>query len=279
MGLRIQTNITSMGANRQLSAHTNERGRTIQRLSSGERITSAGDDAAGLSISEKLRSGIRSMQMASRNTQDGISVVQTAEGGIVEAQNILIRLRELSTQAASDTVGPAERSFLDQEFQQLKSEVTRIANTTVYNGTQLLNGTAVPMEFQVGIENDSFGDRVIFAPEKANLTAPSLGIAGARVDTKEMARNNFTAIDSAISRLGDFRSYLGAIQSNLVEHSHGLETHRQNLAATNSRMRDTDYAEWTARQIQLSILQETNVAVVAQANATAQSAVKLLEKA
>lgn len=268
-----------MQANRRLTSASGEHGRTLQRLASGERIVRSGDDAAGMSISEKLKANIRSMQMAARNSQDGISMVQTAEGGVVEAQNILMRLRELSVQAASDTVGPPERSYLDQEFQHLKNEVTRIANTTVYNGTPLLNGTSSPMEFQVGVDNNSFADRIVFETGQANLTALSLGINMGSVETKENALANLSRIDQAMDRVSNFRSYLGAVQSDLHEHTETVNVHRTNLAAANSRMRDADMAEWASTNIQQAIMEESNVSVLAQANTTAKSALSLLEKA
>lgn len=268
-----------MEASRRLTANSGERARTLERLASGERIVRSGDDAAGLSISEKLKASVRSIQMASRNTQDGISLVQTAEAGITEAQNILHRLREVSVQAASDTVGQTERIYLDMEFQALKSEITRVGNVTTFNGTSLLNGTGSELEFQVGIDNHGSQDRVSVRTGDANVTASALGLAAGRVDTRESALRNLPAIDSAVSQLNDFRSYLGAVQSNLVSHSSNIERAKADLANANSRIRDADYAQWTTEQIKQSIIESANVSVLAQANTVPQSAVKLLEKA
>lgn len=279
MGLRIQTNLSSMEASRRLTANSGERARTLQRLASGERIVRSGDDAAGLSISEKLKASVRSIQMASRNTQDGISLVQTAEGGITEAQNILHRLRELSVQAASDTVGQAERAYLDMEFQHLKSEITRVGNVTTFNGTSLLNGSGSELEFQVGIENNGAQDRISVRTGDANVTASALGLAAGKVDTRESALRNLPNIDSAVVRLNDFRSYLGSVQSNLASHSSNIERAKADLASANSRIRDADYAVWTTEDIKQSILENANVSVLAQANTVPQSALKLLEKA
>lgn len=267
-----------MGVGRRLAENTGERTRTIQRLATGERIVRSGDDAAGLSISEKLKSRIRSIQMASRNTQDGISIVQTAEGGVTEAQNILIRLRELSVQAASDTVGGEERSYINAEFQHLKSEISRIAKTTRFNGAALLDGSGTPMEFQVGIDNGG-ADRLTYQAGDANLTTLAIGLGTTGVESKEGALKNLPKIDGAIHTLNNFRSYLGSLQSSLMENAQNIDTHRTNLSAANSRVRDADIAEWTSKDARDKILQETNVAMLAQANTVPQTAVKLLENA
>lgn len=278
MGLRIATNMQTMTANRELSSVTGDRVRTLERLSSGNRIVRSGDDAAGLSISEKLRGGIRSMQMAQRNTQDGISMIQTAEGGIVEAQNMLIRLRELSMVAASDTVGNEERAYTNAEFQQLKGEIQRIANTTMYDRANLLNGTAKSFDFQIGIENAGV-DRLTYNTQDANITPGALGIANLATDTKEGARQNLAVISSAISKLSENRAYLGGMQSQLSSHMQNLDVSRTNLSEGNSRIRDADMAEWTAKATSLSIRQEAGNAVLLQAQGVPKSALKLLENA
>ena len=160
MGLRINTNVPSLLAQRNLRTTRSSLDRSLERLSSGSRINHAGDDAAGLAISESMRSQIRGLSQAERNAQDGISVIQIAEGALAEVSNILIRMRELGVQAASDTIGQNERKFLDVEFQQLMSEIDRIAASTEYNGVKLLNGQASSFEIQVGTKNNPLVDRV-----------------------------------------------------------------------------------------------------------------------
>lgn len=278
LGLRIATNMQTMQANRELSSVTSERQRTLERLSSGERIVRSGDDAAGLSISEKLRGGIRSMQMAQRNTQDGISMIQTAEGGIIEAQNMLIRMRELSMVSASDTVGNEERSYVNMEFQQLKDEIRRIANTTIYDRTHLLNGTGPTIDFQVGIEH-SANDRISYSIPNANILPGALGIDSLKADTKQGAHQNLAVLDQAISNLADSRSSLGAMQTQLTHHIQNLDVARTNHSAGNSRIRDADMAEWTAKAVALNIRQDAGGAVLLQAQGVPKAALKLLENA
>ncbi len=278
MGLRISTNVQSIRANRELESATRTHTRTLEKLSSGSRIISAGDDAAGLSISEKLRGSIRSFQMAQRNTQDGVSIIQTAEGGMIEAQNMLVRLRELSIQAASDTIGDQERGYVNTEFQHLKGEIQRIANTTIYDRTPLLNGTSRTLDFQVGIDHDN-ASRISFSSEITNMLPNTLGISNADVSTKDGARSGLAALDAAISRVAENRAYLGGIQSELNHQIQVDDVHRQNLSAGNSRLRDTDFAEWTSKEVSEHIRQDAGNAVLVQANAVPNMALKLLEKA
>lgn len=278
MGLRISTNISAMRTGRHLEEDTKAHTRTVERLASGNRIVVAGDDAAGLSISEKLKGSIRSYQMAQRNTQDGISLLQTAEGGIVEAQNILIRLKELSVQAASDTIGNEERQYTNMEFQHLKSEIQRIANTTLYDRKQLLNGTGPTLDFQVGIENSENIDRLTFSAEKANISLGALGIGALAVDSKQGAQAGLGSLDNAIAKLGENRAYLGGVQSQLSSHIQNVDVHRTNLAAGNSRLRDADIAEWSSKEVAERIQQNAANSMLVQANGISKAAVALLEK-
>ncbi len=264
-----------MQANRELSSATSDRQRTLERLASGDRIVRSGDDAAGLSISEKLRGGIRSMQMAQRNTQDGISMIQTAEGGIVEAQNILVRMRELSMVSASDTVGNDERSYVNMEFQQLKDEIRRIANTTIYDRTHLLNGSGPQLEFQVGIDHNA-ADRIGYSVPGANILPSALGIDGLVAHTKQGAQSNLPVIDQAISKLADSRSSLGAMHSQLSHHIHNLDVARTNHSQGNSRIRDADMAEWRSKEVSQALRQEAGNQVLLQAQGVPQAALKLL---
>src|SRR6201996_5466520 len=176
MGLRINTNVAAINAQRNLMGSKLDHDKSLERLSSGYRINRAGDDAAGLAISESLRAQIRGLKQASRNAQDGISLVQVAEGGLNEVQSILIRLRELGVQAASDTVGPVERQFLNVEYDQLISEIQRIADGTEFNSTPLLNGTGAVFEIQVGVRNNPNIDRIVFDASKADSTIAALGV-------------------------------------------------------------------------------------------------------
>jgi len=276
MGLRIATNVQSMNAQRNLGTSFEKQASSLNKLSSGARITKAGDDAAGLAISEKLKGSIRSMQQANRNANDGISLIQTAEGGINEVSNILLRLRELSVQAASDTVGDAERGFTDKEFQNLKSEIDRIANVTKFNGTSLLNGSGKTLDFQVGIENNPENDRLQYATSATDVTLGHLGLSSTGTASKESAQANLAAIDTAIMAVNENRAGLGALQNRLSSTVNNLSISTENLAAANSRIRDTDMAAETSELTKQSILSQAGTAVLSQANSSQNLALKLL---
>lgn len=277
MGLRISTNLASMGAQRVLSRTTEEVNKSFQRLASGNRIVSAGDDAAGLSISENLHAQIRSLKQAERNAQDGISLVQVAEGGMSEIGNILVRLRELSIQAASDTIGDRERGFIDKEYQSLKAEVDRIANVTNFNGTPLLNGEAEKsnLEFQVGARN-SEADRINFDVAEYAVTADALGISGVRAESIDSARDSIESLDEAIGRVTGARAGLGAMQNKLQSTTNTIAISKENLSQARSRIADTDIAEEMTNLTQRNILQSAGVSVLSQANSAPQQALKLL---
>lgn len=276
MGLRIATNVQSMNAQRNLSTSFEKQASALNKLSSGQRITKAGDDAAGLAISEKLKGSIRSMQQANRNANDGISLIQTAEGGINEVSNILLRLRELSVQAASDTVGDVERGFTDKEFQNLKSEIDRISNVTKFNGTNLLNGSGKTLDFQVGIENSPENDRLQYATAQTDVTLGHLGLSDSGTMSKESAQNNLAKIDMAIQSVNENRAGLGALQNRLSSTVNNLSISTENLAAANSRIRDTDMASESSELTKQSILSQAGTAVLSQANSSQNLALKLL---
>ncbi len=276
MGLRIATNVQSMNAQRNLGLSNEKQANSLNKLSSGMRITKAGDDAAGLAISEKLKGSIRSMQQANRNANDGISLIQTAEGGINEVSNILLRLRELSVQAASDTVGDVERSFTDKEFQNLKSEIDRISQVTKFNGTNLLNGSGATLDFQVGIENSPEHDRLQFATANTDVTLGKLGLSETGTMTKQAAQENLAKIDVAIMSVNENRAGLGALQNRLSSTVQNLSIATENLAAANSRIRDTDMAAETSELTKQSILSQAGTAVLSQANSSQNLALKLL---
>ncbi len=279
MSLRIATNMAAMTANRALTHTSEQQAKTYQRLASGNRITEAGDDAAGLSISENLRAQIRSMTQAERNANDGISFVQVAEGGLSEVGNILIRMRELAVQASSDTVGDRERGFIDQEIQSLIGEVDRIANVTNFNGINLLNGESDKdeLQFQVGIfkENDN-ADRIVFKPDDYNTRSDRLGIAGLDYLSIDSAREALDTVDEALGKVFESRARLGAAQNKLHGTVNNLGLAKENLAHARSRITDADVASETSELVRGQILQSAGVSVLAQANTAPMQALKLL---
>ncbi len=277
MGLRINTNVPSLIAQRNLRTTRGSLDQTLERLSSGSRINHAGDDAAGLAISESLRSQLRGLAQAERNAQDGISLVQVAEGAMAEVSNILIRMRELGVQAASDTVGQTERKFIDVEFQQLLEEIDRIAKSTEYNRVPLLNGGASVFEIQIGTGNNPSIDRVkLFDGNSADINVVALGINLATLGDKVSAQNSLAALDSAISSVTAIRAEFGAMQNRLQSVINNLMISRENMAAANSRIRDADIAEETSNLTKSQILMQSGVAVLGQANTTIKSALNLL---
>ncbi len=276
MGFRINTNIASIAAQRNLSVSNREGEGVLAKLSSGSRITKAADDAAGLAISEKMKSNIRSMRQADRNANDGISLVQTAEGGLNEVSSILTRMRELAIQTASDTVGDVERGMSNMEYQNLKLELERISQVTEFNGKKLLNGEGEMYEFQIGVNNDAFGDRISYAAGNVNSRIESLGVSELDVSTKTGSQESLSAIDGAIEKVSGQRAYLGAIQNRLTSTSNNLQVATENLSAANSRIRDLDYADATAQKAKNDILNAAGTSVLAQANVNSQSALKLI---
>ncbi len=276
MGFRINTNTTSQAAQRALSKVTAKSENLSSQLATGSRINKSADDAAGLAISEKLKANIRSNQQANRNANDGISMIQVAEGGLNETGNILIRLRELAIQSASDTVGDTERSYTDLEYQQLKQEIGRISETTEFNGVSLLNGEGDQLDFQVGANNDDFKDRIQYDSGKINAGLDGLGMSGEGVASKEDAQSSLEAIDGAINSVSGQRAELGALQNRLQTTSANLETSVENMSAANSRIRDVDFAKATAENAQNNILKQAGTSVLAQANQMPAQALRLV---
>jgi len=276
MGLRINTNTASLNAQRNLYGVKIALDKSLEKLSSGFRINRAGDDAAGLAISENLRGQLRGLKMAKRNAEDGVSMIQVAEGGLQETSNILIRLRELAVQAASDTIGPVERQLVDVEFQQLLDEVDRIADSTEFNGTPLLSGTGAILDFQVGTRNDPNIDRLSFDASKADANSAALGINLTSVSDKASAQNSLAAIDEGIVAVSAMRADFGAMQNRLLSTINNLAISLENMAAANSRIRDVDVAEETANLTKQNILLQAGTSVLAQANQTARSSLALL---
>lgn len=276
MGLRINTNIQAMAAQRSLDSNRSYQEKVLERLSSGNRINRAGDDAAGLAISERIRANTRSLGQASRNANDGISLVQVAEGATNEITNILVRMRELSIQGASDTVGTVERGFIDKEIQALKSEIDRISNNTEFNGTKLLNGQSEKLDIQVGLNNDPSQDRIVFDASAQNVTVAALGVSDVQTITKENSQENLRKLDEALYRVNENRSALGAVQNRLQSTVNNIAIYKENLEAARSRVRDADMAYETSELTKQNILTTAGISVLAQANQNPQQALKLL---
>ena len=279
MGLRINTNVASLNAQRNLRGTRLGMQQSLERLSSGQRINRAGDDAAGLAISENLKAQIRGLGQAERNAEDGISLVQIAEGALGEVSNILIRLRELAVQAASDTIGATERKFLNVEFEQLTSEVDRIANSTEFNRVPLLNGTGAVFDIQIGTRNDPISDRLTFDASSADVNVAALGLNLASVADKISAQNSLSSIDQAIVSVSGIRADFGALQNRLQSTINNIATSIENLSSANSRVRDTDIASETANLTKQNILMTAGTSVLAQANSSTQSALSLIQAA
>lgn len=276
MGFRINSNVASAQAQGSLSKVNKESQESFAKLSSGSRITKAADDAAGLAISEKLKAEIRSAQQANRNANDAVSMVQVAEGGLNEASNILVRMRELSVQSASDTVGDSERGMADLEYQQLKQEMDRISQVTEFNGTKLLDGSGEKKEFQIGTGGDEFKDRISLDSASLNSSLGSMGVEGIEISSKESARESLSSLDGAIEKVSGQRAMLGSLQNRLTSTSNNLQVYTENMSSANSRIRDVDYAEETAKQARNQILTAAGTSVLAQANVSGQNALKLI---
>jgi flagellin len=278
MGLRIATNTTALNAQRQMSMTRQNLDRSLERLASGSRINHAGDDAAGLAISENLKAQIRGMRQAKRNALDGTSLIQVSEGGLNEISNMIVRLRELAIQSASDTIGDTERQFTDREFQSLKQEVDRIANVTQFNGIPLLNGKAGIFEIQVGTHNNPILDRIVYNGERSDASVDALKLGGESVATKQGSQLSLAVIDDALTRVNSIRADMGALQNRLGSTINNLAIGDENLSAANSRIRDTDFAEEVSEQTKNNILMQSGISVLGQANSMNQSALKLLQQ-
>jgi flagellin len=278
MGLRVSTNIAAINAQRNLGSSQMNIADSFAKLSSGSRINKAADDAAGLAISENLKAQIRSARQANRNANDGISMVQTAEGGLNEIGNIIVRMRELGIQAASDTVGETERGFIDKEIQQLKSESQRIASVTTWGHTKLLDGTTPQFDFQVGTYNTENEDRISFNASENVATLDALGLGGLDYHTKEGAQSSLVSLDSAQTSVNGMRANLGALQNRLLSTVNNLGVFEENMSAANSRIRDTDVATTSSELTRNNILLQASTAALAQANTSNQVALTLIRQ-
>ncbi len=273
MALIVNNNPASIAAQRNLTVNTEKLQRSVERLSSGLRITRASDDAAGLGVSETLRAHIRSINQATRNSNDGISLTQIADGAAATIGNLLGRLRELSTQSASGTVGVTERSYLDQEFVTLRSEIDRIATVTEFNGQFLLSGASNSFEVFIGFKSGSGNSLTL---DLNDLDVTSIGLGSVNISTSANAQSALSNIDSAISAVATARAEYGSIQNRFEAAISNLQVTSENFQAAESRIRDADIAYETSQFTKNQVLVQAGVAVLAQANALPQQALALL---
>ncbi|MFK8138293.1 MAG: flagellin [Bdellovibrionales bacterium] len=274
MSLRISSNVASIAARNSLERSQAQKNKSLKALASGNRIVQAGDDAAGAAISEVLRGQVKGLQQVKRNTNSAIALVQVAEGGLNEQNNILIRMRELAVQAASDTVSDTERGFLQREFSELTAEVDRIALSTRYGSKQLISGTGEEFEFQVG--PNSGEENIIRYSLDADATASALGISGTSVDDKDDALDSLEDIDEGLIKMAEMRSSFGAMQSRLGSTSNHLDNQIENVSAAKSIISDTDIAEETAKFVKADILSNIGTSVLAHANELPRNAERLI---
>lgn len=292
MGLRIKTNVASLNSQRRLGQSTSNMAKDMERLSSGFRINRSADDAAGLAISETMTGQIRSLDQAKRNANDGISMIQVAEGGMSEISNMLVRMRELATQAASDTIGNKERSFTNKEYNQLVEEVNRVINTTEFNGLKLLQGEdgvgASELSFHIGAGDGSVEntDTITLNVDDIQINAAdNLGLeVGAQIGpedpdgdfSREDAASKLSTLDDALSYVAGNRAILGAKQSRLSSSINNLGVQIENLSSSRSRIRDVDFAAQTAEFSQNRILAQAGTSVLAQAGSIPEMALGLI---
>jgi len=272
MGLRVNTNLFSLTAQRNLNNVTSRLQGNFSRLASGLRIASASDDAAGLGISERMRSQIRSLSQASRNAQDGTSLVQSAEGALGETSSNLARMRELAVQASNGTLNTQDRATINSEFTALATEITRIANQSEFNGIALLNQSSGSIAIQIGI---NVGETIAISLN--DTTATALGVSTLTATTVTNATSSLATLDTAIDSINTIRGSLGAAQNRLQSSMRSILNTRENLSAAESRIRDLDIAEETADLTRNSILQQASVSILAQANTQPQIALSLLQ--
>ena len=268
MGFRVNTNVVSLNAQRHLGKSKYLIDKSLQRISSGKRINRAADDAAGIAISEELKADIKGLRQVKRNSQDGISLVQIAEGGLSEISNILIRLRELAIQSSSDTIGNEEREFISLEFEDQKKEINRIVLSTEFNGVRLLDGKEVDLEIQIGTGNDPLIDRLVIDSSAMGISFEILGLDTVSLISKKSSQDSLSILDRAISLVSKSRAYLGASQNRLQSIISNLDISLENISEANSRVRDADIASESAEMTKGNILLKAGISVLAQANQT-----------
>jgi len=275
MGLRVNTNIASLNAQRSLSVTTERLQASYRRLSTGLRISTAAEDAAGLAISERFRAQIRSTNQAVRNAQDAISLTQTGEGALNEVSNILIRMRELSIQANNGTVSGNDRDTINQEFRDLVNEIDRIAQSTTFNGVRLLDGSGSTMTFQVGTGIQTGIDTIQLST--SDTLASTLGLASLDIGSSGVVTTAIDAVDNAINVVTRIRGQFGAVQNRMASTIANLQVQAENTSAAESRIRDVDVASETAELTRNQILQQAAIAILSQANTQPQTALQLLQ--
>ena len=277
MGLRIKSNVPSQMVQKELRGVAQKTDESYAKLASGKRITKSADDAAGLGIAKKMEAEVRGYRMAQRNASAGISMIQVAEGGLDESSNILTRMRELSIQAASDTVGERERGYLNLEYEQLTEEVDRISKTTTFSGSPLLTGENENgvMDFHVGAYAGE-ENKISFDAQQTNATGEALGIDGTNILDKDSATTNLEIIDEAITQVAGFRANFGSIQSRLQSTVSNLDTASVNTEAARSRIEDVDVAEESAKLAASNVMKSAGISSLAQANNIPNSALRLI---
>ncbi|NOT28967.1 MAG: flagellin FliC [Planctomycetes bacterium] len=271
MGLRVNSNLYSTGAQRNLSNVSARLGGNFARLSSGLRIASASDDAAGLGISERMRAQVRSLQQAGRNASDGVSLVQTAEGSLNELNGNLVRMRELAIQSSNGTLNTGDRTVIQEEFAALIAEIDRVAAQTTFNGVNILDGSTTSLSIQVGTES---GETIDIAFE--DMQSAALGLSGVDISDVSGAQAALDLIDTAVDSVSSLRGGLGSSQNRISSTIRSIAVAAENLASAESRIRDVDIAVETADLTRNSILQQAAVSVLAQANVQPQLALSLL---
>lgn len=274
MGMQIATNVSALNAHRNLSANQNDVGKSLEKLSSGLRINRAADDAAGLAISEGLKSQVSGLNVAARNAQDGISVIQTAEGALTEVHSILQRVRDLTVQAGNDSNNADSRAAIKTEIDALGDELTRVAESTNFNGIKLLNGDNASLTFQVGAGSTAAEDQI--AVTLTDFSTLGADIKALTVDTAANALTSLAAIDTEIKGVSTARAGLGAAQNRFESTINSLNVAAENLSAANSRIRDTDMAAEMVKYTASNILSQAGQAMLAQANQGTQGVLQLL---
>ena len=275
MAIRINSNVDSIFAQKNLARTQRDMRGSMQKLSSGLRITKAADDAAALGVSEKMRAQITSLKMAQRNTNDGISMIQTAEGALDETGDILNRMRELAVESSSEVLQATERAYLQTEFTALQNEIERIADSTEFNGLNLSDGTTTSVDVQVGIFNTS-DDRITVSLQDSQTATLGVDTGTVTLGTAATSQSAITAIDTAIDSVNNSRASYGAAQNQLSSALRNLENYTENLTETESRIRDVDFASETAEMTRSQIFQQAGISVLSQANSSPQAALSLL---
>lgn len=275
MALTILTNLASLNTKRHLEESSEKFAQAAERIATGKRINKSGDDAAGLSISTSIEGQVRSIQQARRNAQDALSLMQVAEGGMNDVNNLIVRLRELAMQASSDNVGDAERKSIQFEVNQVKQEIERLSGATKFLDNPLLNGKGRNFSFQIGPDNNE-NNRFEYDSSKLDLSVSTLGLSSVDLSDIESARDSLSSIDESVKKLADPRAELGALQSRLQSVSNSLSVYEENMTAARSRIIDADMAKETAEVVKAQVLQKAGVAILSQTNMTPAMALKLL---